>query len=98
VVRPFDRGQGRANGLHLFTPVKRLAADEQMRDAPRLDRIDIWPSHVLAEAYESPKQDRDVARPDGRPLHLAVGLPLRYAPSVRLVDKPADERAYGIGQ
>ena len=42
VVRPLDGGQRRADRLDLFASVKRLAADEQMRNAARLDRVDVW--------------------------------------------------------
>ena len=41
VVGPFDRGQRRADRLDFFAAVKRLAADEQMRNAARLDRVDV---------------------------------------------------------
>ena len=41
VVRPLDRGQRRADRLDLLAAVKRLAADEQVRDAARLDRVDV---------------------------------------------------------
>ena len=43
VVGPLDRGQRRANRLDFFAVVKRLAADEQVRNAARLDRVDVRP-------------------------------------------------------
>ena len=41
VVGPFDGGERRAYRLDLFAAVKRLAADEQMRNAARLDRVGV---------------------------------------------------------
>ena len=41
VVGPLDRGQRRADRLDFLAAVKRLAADEQMRNAARLDRVDV---------------------------------------------------------
>ena len=39
VVRPLDGRERRADRLDLLAPVKRLAADEQMRNAARLDGV-----------------------------------------------------------
>ena len=41
VVRPLDRGERGADGLDLFALVERLAADEHVRDAARLERLDV---------------------------------------------------------
>ena len=41
VVGPFDRGQRRADRLDFLAAVKRLAADQQMRDAARLDGVGV---------------------------------------------------------
>ena len=49
-------------GLDLLAAVKRLAADEQVRNAARLDRVDVRARDVLAEADEPAEQDRDVPR------------------------------------
>ena len=41
VVGPLDRRQRGANRLDLLAVVKRLAADEQVRHAARLERVDV---------------------------------------------------------
>ena len=62
VVGPFDRGERRANRLDLFAVVESAAADEQVRQPARLDRVDVAAGQVLAEADEAAEQDRDVPR------------------------------------
>src|SRR6202011_3414692 len=70
VVGPFDGGHRRADGLDLFAAMKRLAADQQMRDATSLDGVDIPARDVFAEADEPPEQHRDVLRSDR---HVRLG-------------------------
>ena len=41
IVRPFDRHQRRAQRFDLLAIVERLAANEQMLDAARLERFDV---------------------------------------------------------
>ena len=41
VVGPFDGGERRANRLDLLAVVERAAADEQVRQPARLDRVDV---------------------------------------------------------
>ena len=49
VVRPLDRGERRADRLDLFTLVKGASADQHVRDAARLERLDVRPaSHPSA--------------------------------------------------
>ena len=60
VVRPFDGRERRADRLHFLAPVKRLPADEQMRDATRLDGLHVLAGQVFTEAHEPAEQDRDV--------------------------------------
>ena len=70
VVRPLDRGERRAHRLDLFAIVERLAADEQVRHAARLERLHVGPRHVLHVAaalvvdarVEAAEQQADVAR------------------------------------
>src|SRR5262245_60468364 len=76
VVRPFDRGERRADRFDLFPPVKGFAADKQMRDAARFDGVYVRPRDVFAEARESPKQNRDVTRRDRHAPFAAVGAAL----------------------
>ena len=97
VVGPLDRGQRRANRLHLLAPVECLPADEQVRHPSRLDRVDVGPRHVVAEADEAAEEDGDVARLQ-RHAHLApVGLLLAHRPRA-LFDEPRDVRADDVGQ
>ena len=91
IVRPFDRHQRGAQRLDLVAIVKRLAAHEQVLHAARLERFDVGPRDVFAEAHEAPEENADVARlhrdaPAGR---VALGdgpAALRHQP----VDKGAD--------
>ena len=47
VVRPLDRGERGADRLDLLAIVKRAAADQHVRDAARLERLDVRPRHVV---------------------------------------------------
>ena len=76
VVGPLDRGERGADGFDLLAAVKRLAADEQVRDAARLDRVDVRARDVVAEADEPAEQDRDVPRLQRHAPLGAVRLPL----------------------
>ena len=98
VVRPLDRGQRGAHGLDFFAAVEGLAAHEEMRNAARLDRIDIAARDVFAEADEPAEQNRDVPRLDRHAALGAIGHALGDLPAVLLVDHPGDERADCIGQ
>ena len=82
VVGPFDRGERGADRLDFLAAVKRLAADQQMRDAARLDRVDVAARDVLAEADEAAEQQRDVPRLERHAPLGAVGLPLGDLPAV----------------
>ena len=88
VVRPFDRGQRRADGLHLLAVEEGLAADEDVAHTARLERPHIGLRHVVAEAEEAAEQDADVARLHRAALHFPAAL----------VHDPRDERADGIRQ
>src|SRR5688500_84675 len=50
VVGPLDGGERRPHCLDLFAIVERLAADEQMRNSARFDRVDVTARDILAEA------------------------------------------------
>ncbi len=41
IVRPLEGGERRAHRLDLLALVERLAADEQMRDAARFERLHV---------------------------------------------------------
>ena len=41
IVGPFDRRERRADRFDFLAAVERLAADEQMRNAARFDRVDV---------------------------------------------------------
>ena len=89
VVGPLDGGERRAHRLDFFAAVERLAADEQVRNAARFDRVDVRPRHVVAEADESPEENRDVLR---------LNRPSLDRPAVLRVHEPLDERSDRIGQ
>src|SRR3954468_15977376 len=61
VVGPLDRGECGANGLDFLAIVKRLAADEDMTNAPRLERLYVRLGHVLAET-EKPANRMQMCR------------------------------------
>ena len=61
VFGPFDRGQRRANGIHFLALVERLAADEQVRNAARFERLDVVARDVVAEMHEAAEQQADIA-------------------------------------
>ena len=92
IVWPFDRREGGADRLDLFAAVKRLAADQQMRNAARLDRVHIAARDVVTEADEPPEQHRDVPRLQRHPRFRAVRLLLGDGPAA-LVRQPRDIRA-----
>ena len=91
VVRPFDRRKRRADGLHLFALVERLAADQHVRDPARLERLDVRAGDVVLPADETPEQEADVLRGD---VHGRFAAALRHLPSA-LAQHPLDERADG---
>ena len=47
VVGPFDGGERRADRLDFLAAVERLAADQQMRNTARLDRVDVVAREVF---------------------------------------------------
>ena len=79
VVRPLDRGERRAQRLDLLALVEALAADQQVRQVARLERLHVRPRDVehafVRPRVEAPEQQADVARLDRRALGgpLAVG-------------------------
>ena len=60
IVRPLDRGEGGANRLDFFALVERAPADEHVRDAARLERLDVGPRDVGLPAHEAAEQEADV--------------------------------------
>ena len=64
VVRPLDRGQRGADGFDFLALVKRSAADEHVRDAARLERLDVGARDVGLPAHETAEQKADVLRRD----------------------------------
>ena len=53
VVRPLDRGERGAQRLDLLALVEALAADEQVRQAARLERLHVGPRHVDRRPVEA---------------------------------------------
>ena len=60
IVRPLDRGERGAQGLDLFALVERAPADQDVRDAARLERLDVGARDVGLPADEAPEQQADV--------------------------------------
>jgi hypothetical protein len=77
--------------------VEGAAADQHVRNAPRLERAHVAARHVFAEALEAPEEQAHVARPD-RLLARAPVLVLRAHGPAALADQPGDEGADGVGQ
>ena len=99
VVRPLDRGQRAADRFHLFTLVKRFAADEQVRHAARFERVDVRAGHVGAEVQESPEQDARRGAPAPARASAASSRGVRSVTVQPLsFEQPVDERADGVGQ
>src|ERR1700737_5434920 len=72
IVRPLNRGESGADGLHFLAVVEGPAAYEQMRNPPRFDRIDVRACHVVAEVDETTEEQRDVAGPNWGALFLSA--------------------------
>ena len=72
VVGPLDRGQRGAQRVDLFALVEGLAADEQVRQPPRFERVDVRPRDVVLEVEEAAEQQAHVAGPDRPPRRRSV--------------------------
>ena len=102
VVGPLYRGQRRPQGAHLLAVVKRSAADQQMPDAARFERVDVGTRHVGAPTVESAKQHGDVPRLDGNTLRRCTlrgrpRRPLGHRPPA-VAHHPVDECTDGVGK
>src|SRR5262245_17179020 len=60
IVGPFDCGKRRANRLDLLALVEGLAADEDVRNAACLERLDVAARHVRLPADEAAEQQTDM--------------------------------------
>ena len=98
VVGPLDGRERAADRLHLLAFVKRLAADEQVRDTARFERVHVRTRHVLAEVKEPAKQDGHVPRLDGHRHRQRVARRAFGDGPPALVHQPVHERAHGIRQ
>ncbi len=79
VVGPLDRRERGAQRLDLLALVERAAADEHVRDAARLERLDVGARDVGLPAHEAPEEQADVLGRDldGRaPLRSVTFQPL----------------------
>ena len=61
VLGPLDGGERGADGIDFLALVEGLAADQQVRNAARFERLDVLARDVLAEVQEAPEQQADVA-------------------------------------
>ena len=98
VVRPLDRRERRAHGVDLLAVVKGFAAHQEMRNAARLDRVDVGARDVACKAREPAKQNRNVPRLNGHARFRSVHGTLSDPPSVIGLDQPGDQRANGVRQ
>src|SRR6187549_2017545 len=57
IFRPFDGGEGGAQGFDLGTIMKGATADKQMRNAARLE---VWAGHIFLVADETAKQQANM--------------------------------------
>ena len=62
IVGPFNRHQRGAQRLDLLAVMERPAADEQVTNAARFERVDVRTRHVGAIAEEATEKQADVAR------------------------------------
>ena len=95
VVGPLHRRQRGAQALDFFAQVERAAADQQVRDPARLQRLDIRARDVRAERRETAEEQAHVARRDRH--RLAGPLALGHLPAT-VLHQPRDECADGLGQ
>src|SRR6185436_2957920 len=98
ILGPLDGGERRSHRVHFFAAVERLAADEQMGNAARLERVDICARDVLAVMQEAAKQDADMSWLDWHGhRQLVSGRALGDQPPALAV-QPVDESADSHGQ
>ena len=89
VVGPLDRGKRRADGLDFLPLVKRLAADEHVRDRACFECFDVRSCDVVLPADEAAEQKADVL---GRDRDGSLPAAFRHHPSA-LAQHPLDEGA-----
>src|SRR5687767_6197460 len=87
VIWPFDRRKRRAQRFDLLAPVKRAAADQQMVDAARFERVDVSARDVGTETDEAPEQQTHMSRPHG---NRRRAMTLGHLPSA-IVNQPRSE-------
>ena len=93
VIGPLDRGKRRADGLDFLPLVKRLAADEHVRDRACFERFDVRSCDVVLPADEAAEQKADVL---GRDRDGSLPAAFRHHPAA-LAQHPLDEGADGAG-
>src|SRR5512138_1283871 len=60
IFRPFDGGEGGAQGFDLGTIMKGATAHKQMRNAAGLECLDVRAGHIFLVADETAKQHTDM--------------------------------------
>src|SRR5690348_14826660 len=60
IFRPFDGGEGGAQDFDFGTIMKGATADKQMRNAARLECLDVWTGHIFLVADETAKQQTNM--------------------------------------
>ena len=96
VLGPLDRSQRRAERLQLLAVVERSSAHEQVRHAPRLERVHVGARDVAPHIDEAAEQDADVPGLD-RHLHHRTFATLGHRPAA-LAHEPVHPRADGVGK
>ena len=95
VVGPLHRRQRGTQAFHLLAQMERPAADQQMRNPARLERLDVRARDVVAKRRKPAEEQAHVARGDRH--RLAGPLTLGHLPAA-LFQQPRNEGADGIGQ
>src|SRR6266566_4117559 len=90
VVRPLDCREGVAQRDDLLAIVKRAAADENVRDASRLERADIGPGDVSRKVPKATKQNANMARANSNRVPILLHSP------AACVHQPFNERTNSI--
>ena len=90
--RPLDGSQGGAQRAHFFAAVERLRANQQVRDAARLQAAHIFLRQVRAEIGEALEEDADMLWTDADPgsAHAVAHLP------TALIAEPLDKSGDGV--
>ena len=98
VVRPLHRLERRPQGLHLFALVEGAGAQQEMRNAHRLQSSHVLTGRIAVPAQKAAEEQTDVARPNRRAHPMAGAFRVRDLDfEAAVLDQPAHELDRGIG-